>query len=154
MAKSFYDYFKENMEELGLPAPHSLFTTQSAALATAKAILDALKVVGGASSTVTVGEIIGATTGLEALTVVAGLSASFYVGAVIGSIAVAAGKCLSDLVAVSNPSVTNNPNISQVMAFASRNNLNIPGLEYILTAHPEILNSGIIDRRKSAIRVA
>jgi hypothetical protein len=37
--QSFYSYFKENMDGLGLPAPESLFGTLSSATATAATIL-------------------------------------------------------------------------------------------------------------------
>ncbi|AXE21842.1 hypothetical protein DR864_28645 (plasmid) [Runella rosea] len=47
MAKSFFEYFKENMDALGLPAPNSLFATQAAATSTASAILNAIKTLGG-----------------------------------------------------------------------------------------------------------
>ena len=89
---TFYTYFKENMEGLGLPAPETLFGNIQAAVSTAVVILSQIDKFGKA---VTVREIIGAGTKLEGLTVIAGLSAAFYVGAVIGSIAVALGRTLS-----------------------------------------------------------
>lgn len=36
---SFYDYFRENMESLGLPAPQSLFGSVSTAIATSTTTL-------------------------------------------------------------------------------------------------------------------
>jgi hypothetical protein len=41
--KSFYFYFKENMEALGLPAPESLFGTLTTALATIGSLAAPLK---------------------------------------------------------------------------------------------------------------
>ena len=134
----FSYYFNENMEDMGLPAPKSLFDTQARALATASAILSCLKTLGPSA---TMGEIIGATTGLELLGVAAAVSASFYAGAVIGSVAVAAGKVLADLLFASATPPSMGTSVSQVMAFASRHNIQLPGLERILLAHPRILNS-------------
>ncbi len=89
---TFYSYFKENMEGLGLPAPQTLFGSMQAAVANATVILSQIDKFG---KRVTIGELIGAGTRLEGLSVIAGCSAAFYVGAVIGSLAVASGRSLS-----------------------------------------------------------
>ncbi|WP_342705219.1 hypothetical protein OHZ10_29715 [Burkholderia arboris] len=89
--KNFYRAFRDNMDALGLPAPASLFAVQQTAVGTLATILGALKTLG---PTATVGELIGATTGLELLAAVSALGASFYVGAVIGSLIVAADASL------------------------------------------------------------
>jgi hypothetical protein len=94
MAK-FYDYFKENMDGLGLPAPETLFGTLQVAVGNATVILSQIDKFGRA---VTLREVIGAGTRMERLGVIGALSASFYVGAVIGSIAVATGRSLSDVI--------------------------------------------------------
>lgn len=89
----FYEYFKENMEGLGLTAPPaSLFGTQQLAVATLTAILANIDKFG---TRVTVMEIAGAATKLEKLAVVGAVGASFYAGAVIGSLAVATGRTIS-----------------------------------------------------------
>lgn len=87
----FKKYFNENMRDLGLPVPDTLFDNINAAIANAGLILETLSSLG---KTATMLEVIKATTGLERLKVAAALSASFYVGAVIGSIAVASGRSL------------------------------------------------------------
>lgn len=56
---NFYDYFKENMEGLGLPAPRSLFGSVQMAVANASIILSQIDKFGKA---VTIGELIGAGT--------------------------------------------------------------------------------------------
>lgn len=66
--QSFYKYFKENMEAMGMPAPEKLFGTLGTAVATATTILSTIDQLG---KTATLGEIIGATTALEKLGVVA-----------------------------------------------------------------------------------
>jgi hypothetical protein len=88
----FYRYFKENMDELGLPAPESLFGSMQVALSNATVFVTQLDKFG---RRVTVGELVGDGMRLERLGVAGALSASYYVGAVIGSIAVAAGRSLS-----------------------------------------------------------
>jgi len=74
------------MSALGLPAPNSLFSSLTAALAKLGAMLNAFKSVG---PTATVAEMIGATVLKEKLDVIGVMAASYYVGAVIGSVIVA-----------------------------------------------------------------
>lgn len=89
----FYDYFKENMEDLGLTAPpRSLYGTQALAVSTISAIVGFIDKFG---TKVTVMEMAGAATRLEKLTVLGALGASYYAGAAIGSLAVATGRTLS-----------------------------------------------------------
>jgi hypothetical protein len=90
--KSFYYYFKENMNALGLPAPESLFGNVASAAANTTAIVAAVEKFG---SGVTISELVGAGTLSEGLIVVGGCTAAFYVGACIGSLAVATGKYFS-----------------------------------------------------------
>lgn len=88
----FYKYFRENMTDLGLTAPDSLFGTQQTAVATITTLLAFTDKYG---AKVTVGELIGAGTKLERLGAVGAVCAAFYVGAAIGSLAVATGRTLS-----------------------------------------------------------
>lgn len=106
--KTFYSYFKENMDALGLPAPASLFGTLTAAVSSIGAMSNYVKTFG---TSVTIREMIvalpggaigagggyvGIATALSEVTwAVGGLSAAYYVGACIGSLAVATGKYLS-----------------------------------------------------------
>jgi hypothetical protein len=88
----FYDYFKENMEALGLtPPPRSLYGTQALAISTISAILAYIDKFG---TKVTVAEMVGAGTRLEGLTIVGSLGAAYYAGAAIGSLAVATGRTI------------------------------------------------------------
>ncbi|WP_405602063.1 MULTISPECIES: hypothetical protein [unclassified Pseudoalteromonas] len=91
----FNKYFNENMKQLGLPVPSTLFDTYQTAVATAATMTGTLASLGSGA---TVAEMIGVTVALEKLAVAATLSASFYTGAIIGSIAVASGR--SDVVRV------------------------------------------------------
>lgn len=112
---TFYRYFKENMEALGLPAPEALFGNLQTAVTSASAILAGIDKFG---TKVTIGELIGAGTRVEQLTVVSGCLAAYYFGAVIGSIAVAAARCLG-----------RDALVSDVLATAGRHELDRPWLE-------------------------
>ncbi|MGY4491623.1 hypothetical protein [gamma proteobacterium L18] len=130
---SFYDYFKENMEGLGLPAPESLFGNVTTAVATATTLLTQIDKFG---KTVTVGELITAGTRLEKLAVIGACSAAFYVGAVIGSIAVATGRSLSGGLS-----------LADVLASARDNNLQRGWLTASLAKHPGIYQPQVQGRR-------
>jgi hypothetical protein len=107
-AKTFYQYFEENMRAMGLPAPSSLFGSLTTATATIGAMATYVKTYG---TTTTVSEMLltlpGAAAGAgggavgaaavasEGLLVMGALSAAFYVGACIGSLAVATGRTLA-----------------------------------------------------------
>jgi hypothetical protein len=90
--RSFYSYFKENMETMGLPAPDSLFGKLATATATISAIVAAVEKFGRA---VTLTELIGAGILSEKLLAVGACSAAFYAGACLGSLAVATVRTLS-----------------------------------------------------------
>lgn len=113
--KTFYIYFKENMNELGLPAPASLFGTLTAAVSSIGAMSKYVKTF-GTSATVRQmivalpggaaaagGGCVGLATALsEVALAFGGLTAAFYVGACIGSLAVATGKSLSGGLSISD----------------------------------------------------
>jgi hypothetical protein len=120
----FYQYFKENMESMGLPAPATLFGSLTSAVATATTILSQIDKFG---KTVTVAEIVGAGSRLEQLAVLGACSAAFYVGAVIGSIAVATGRTLG-----------NGTTIAEVLLSARRHGLNRDWLHDCLQWYPGI----------------
>ncbi|MBZ9667551.1 hypothetical protein H3221_022675 [Pseudomonas sp. LMG 31766] len=130
----FKTYFNENMKDLGLPVPQTLFDNLNAAVANAGLVLDALETLGTGA---TMAEVIKATTGLEKLKVAASLGASFYVGAVIGSIAVASGR-----------SVGCGNRVSDMFVFLQQNNLAFDGWNSFYARNPEILD------KSSRFRVA
>ncbi|WP_244130686.1 hypothetical protein [Burkholderia pyrrocinia] len=118
------------MDALGLPAPSSLFAAQQTATGTLATILGALKTLG---PTATVGELIGATTGLELLAAASAVGASFYVGAVIGSLIVATDASLvcdrHGMAAVAG-----------IRVWASRRGLAVPQEVYrVIERYPEVL---------------
>ncbi|KER68302.1 hypothetical protein HR51_27875 [Burkholderia cepacia] len=128
--KTFYGAFKDNMDALGLPAPASLFAAQQTATGTLATILGTLKTLG---PNATVGELIGATTGLEVLATISALGASFYIGAVIGSLIVATDAslvCEKHSVAA----------VEGVRTWAVRRGLSVPQDVYrVIALHPEVL---------------
>ncbi len=150
--KSFYFYFKENMEALGLPAPESLFETVSSATAAITALAAALKNYGPQA---TMGQLAKATVATGAASpaaavicdkgaVFAGCLASFYVGACIGSLAVATGKSLSG-------------GLSIVDIFDCAKSHDIPtppSFQKTLISYPEICNAGLRNSARVAVRKA
>jgi hypothetical protein len=88
----FYDYFKENMDGLGMPVPDSLFGTASSAAAAGLALQELRDIVG---DRVTFADLRGAGTATEKWKVLGGIVVAAYLGAVIGSLAVATGRVLS-----------------------------------------------------------
>ena len=128
--KTFYAAFRDNMDAVGLPAPASLFAAQQTATGTLVTILGTLKTLG---PTATVGELIGATTGLELLAAASALGASFYVGAAIGSLIVAANASMvcsrHDMAAVDG-----------VRIWAGRRGLAVPqDVCRVIERYPEVL---------------
>ena len=129
----FYKYFKENMDDLGLPAPEGLFGSLQSAVGTVTVIVGFADKFG---PKVTLGEVIGAGTKLEALGVVAACSAAFYAGAVIGSLAVASGRCLG-----------NGTSLADVLFEASRWRFKRPWLSPLLHRMPGIYKPAVAGRR-------
>lgn len=134
----FKKYFNENMKELGLPVPSSLFDTYQTAVATASTLVGTLATLGKGA---TMGELIGATVGLEKLAVAASIGAAGYTGAVIGSIAVASGR-----------SSGCGSRISDLFVFAYQNNLHFNGLAAFYTLNPQVLDKGHKFRNSFGIR--
>ncbi|KQV44977.1 hypothetical protein [Duganella sp. Root336D2] len=129
---NFYQYFRENMESLGLPAPVSLFGSLQMALANAAAFIAHIDKFG---QRITVGEMIGAGLRAEKLGAIATMGAAFYVGAVIGSIAVATGRTLSGGVS-----------LADVMWDIRCNGLYRPWLADTMRRHPVIYDARVIGR--------
>ena len=95
--KTFGEYFRENMNALGLPAPNSLFGTAATATATIKTLSDLVIKFG---TRVTLLELLRtvpalATGASELSTLGSAALATFYLGACIGSLAVATGQVTS-----------------------------------------------------------
>ncbi len=126
MSSNFYRYFKENMDELGLPAPESLYGNLQLALTNASALVKYAEQFG---PRVTVYEMAKLGSKFEYLLTIGACSASFYVGAVIGSIAVATGRCLSG-----------GTSISDVISSAKMHNIDTPWLHTVLATYPGIYN--------------
>lgn len=115
MAKSFYDYFSENMKALNLPAPESLFgsiTTATGSIGamvkyvqtygTKATVREMLMTLPGAVSGAGGGAAGYATAASEALLVIGAVSAAYYVGACLGSLAVATTKAISTEVSIAD----------------------------------------------------
>lgn len=136
---TFYSYFKENMDALGLPAPMGLYANAAAALSTASALSAFIEKFG---AKVTLAELIGAGIRAEQLLVVGTMSASFYTGAVIGSIAVALGRTLS-----------RGTTLADVLELAFKNSVQGHWLNQTLAACPGIYNQRINKAARSSYQV-
>ena len=134
----FYKYFKENMDSLGAPAPESLFTSYTSAVATLITIKDGMAAVG---SSATIAEIIGATTGLELLKVAASFGASAYAGILVGSLLVATQR-----------SATCGSQIIDLFSFTTKHNLHFNGLTQLHAEYPEIFDPSHPNRVAFAAR--
>ncbi|MFC0170681.1 hypothetical protein ACFFKC_21660 [Pseudoduganella danionis] len=129
---TFYYYFRENMQALGLPAPDSLFGNLQLALGTAATLVNHIEKFG---KRVTVRELIVAGLRSEKLAVVASLSAAYYTGAVIGSIAIASGRTISG-----------GRSMADVLWDARQNGLHRPWLHEIMRRHPIIYDKTVTGR--------
>lgn len=138
--KTFYEYFKKNMEQLGLSAPESLYGTLERAVASVGAVLTIIDKLGPKT---TVNEIIKAGTKLEIVGVLTAMGAAYYLGAVIGSIAVATGRKLSG-----------GYTIIDVLDLARSNQLERPWLRDTLERFPGIYNVTVAGRSGTAAHMA
>lgn len=121
---TFYSYFKENMDGLGLPAPETLFGSLQLAVTNTAIFLGHIDKFG---RFITVREMIVAGTRLERLGTIGSLSAAFYVGAVVGSIAVVTDRSLSGGIS-----------LSDVLLTANRHRINRPWLIPTVRRFPQI----------------
>ena len=134
----FRRYFNENVQGLGLPVPSRLFDSYNAAIAHAVVMVDTLRTLGKGA---TVGELIGATTGLEKLKVAAAFGASAYVGAVIGSIAVASGRSFGC-----------GSRISDLFVFRHQHKLDFKDANSFYVHNPHVVDKGRPFRSNFGIR--
>lgn len=137
MADTFYAYFKENMDGLGLPCPESLFGTVAATVTSATAIL---KVIDTFGRSVTIADVIGAGTKLEALGVIGACSAAYYVGAVIGSLAIATQR-----------KAMNGVSLADVLEAATKNRLSRTWLPTTMAKWPALYQPNFPGRKSYLI---
>ena len=85
----FHRYFKENMNDLGLPVPDGVFDSYTTATANLSLLIASLHTLGKGA---TMAELAGATLGFEKLMVLGAVGATYYIGAAVGC-----GSRISDL---------------------------------------------------------
>ncbi|MES2739673.1 MAG: hypothetical protein V4754_01775 [Pseudomonadota bacterium] len=129
----FYDYFKENMESLGLIAPISLFGTQQLAIGSLSTMLAYIEKYG---TKVTVREMIGAGTKLDLLITLGAMGACYYAGGVVGSLAVAAGRTMSG-----------GTSLADVLSEVSQLRFNQQWLPILIHRMPAIYDASVPDRK-------
>jgi hypothetical protein len=137
-AGDFRKYFNENMQDLGLSVPPTLFDTYQKAVETVSLMVGALAHL---SKGATMGELMGATFGLEKLAVVASIGAAAYTGAVIGSIAVATGRSLAC-----------GSRIADVLLFVHQNHLQFDGYSTFYRTNSQIWDKRQTFRQSFAVR--
>ncbi len=179
-SKSFYFYFKENMESMGLPAPESLFGTVSIAAATITALAAPLKDYGPHATIGQLSKLVPLAAAaspvaaiiIDKATVLAGCIASFYVGACIGSLAIAEAKSGGTWVTRpirayitlqmdalrpyrSAARIISNTSISDIFDCAKKHGIPIPSwLQKTLIAYPELCNADMRGIDRIALRKA
>jgi hypothetical protein len=129
---SFYFYFQQNMEAMGLPVPESLFTSFTTAIASTTTLVEALKKFG---PRVTVLELIHAGFLTEKLKVIGAMTASFYVGAVIGSLFIAAQK-----------QITGGKDLIDVLNFSQFHGIDFDELTGVLHNFPGFFDTRVSER--------
>lgn len=129
----FYEYFKENMHALNLPAPENLYGSVATAQASISGMLVYIDKYG---TRVTVLEMIGAGTNLERLATVGAVQGAYYIGAAIGSLAVATGRTLAG-----------GTSLSDVLFEATHRGLKREWLLPFLHRNPGIYDPSISGRR-------
>ncbi|MFC4258559.1 hypothetical protein ACFOZ5_05850 [Marinobacter lacisalsi] len=134
----FHRYFKENMNDLGLPVPEGIFDSYTAATSNVTVLFAALKTLGSGA---TMGELVGATVGFEKLLVAGAVGASYYLGAAVGSVAVATGRSLSC-----------GTRMSDLFALIEEHDMEFSNWDIFFQANPGIIQPGHPSRRMLAAR--
>lgn len=115
------DYWRENMEALGIPVPATAFPNDALIVGTIKTLVDAARVHG---PRVTVGKLVVAGTLPERLTMLGALGVAYFAGAAVGSAAVATGRVISG-----------GTGLSDVLFYASRHGFLNPQVGTVLQTH-------------------
>ncbi|WCM90650.1 hypothetical protein [Acidovorax sp. NCPPB 3576] len=118
------EYWRENMEALGIPVPATAFPNYALIVGTIKTLVDAARVHG---PRVTVGELVVAGTLPERLAMLGALGVAYFAGAAVGSAAVATGRVISG-----------GTGLSDVLFYASRHGFLNPQVGTVLQTHPQI----------------
>ncbi|AKJ28820.1 hypothetical protein [Caldimonas brevitalea] len=134
----FFDYFRENMEALNLPAPKEMYGNVTLALGSVTALEMYIQKYG---SKVTVRELLGAGLRADKLVTLGAMQASYYLGAVIGSLGVATARCMG-----------NGLTLSEILFSASHAGVNTARVAGHLARHPEIYDSRMPSRSNYAAR--
>lgn len=134
----FFSYFKENMNDLGLPVPEGVFDSYTTATANLTLLFASLKTLGSGA---TMGELVGATVGFEKLMVAGAVGATFYLGAAVGSVAVATGRSLGC-----------GTRISDLFVLIQEHGMEFPNWDIFFQANPGILQPGHSSRKLLAVR--
>jgi len=133
---SWFSYFSENMDDMGLEVPTSWFGKGAKVTGYIAALVAVAEKFG---PRVTVTDVVVAGSKGEQLVVVGAGYASWYLGAAVGSAAVATGRY-----------VACGTQIGDVFAYAARNQMLTPTVTRQLLRHPEIYDDARKNRRAYA----
>lgn len=139
-SRSWFSYWKENMQALGFPVPDTWYSTEVSILTLTSAIVGAIEKFG---PRVTVYEVVKAGFASERLMAFGAVSAAYFAGASIGSAAVATGRTLSG-----------GTSLADIFFYASRNNVSSSATRQVLIRHPQIYNQKFPGRFAYARQIA
>lgn len=135
----FARYFKENMSDIGLETPSSLFNLMQKAATTAGEILGPLHLL---SRSMEVGTIIRAGVAIERLGVVIGMHGAWYAGGALGSAIVATGRVGGCGSTIADGVETIAWQIDQAYVSAQLRAAGLLQWQPFLAKHPEIVTRG------------
>ncbi len=135
--KSFYEYFKESMNSLGLPAPASIFENVTLAAASIKVMEEVIKRLGASATAAEILTATGTTLAADVAVAVTGISAAFYLGACIGALIYATSSCMYDCIVADNSS-----NVWRTVQRAEAMGIRIPSSVFNEMAYQNIRRRG------------
>jgi len=142
--KGWFDYLNENMEELGLWAPDTLYKQAALSVGTLKSLEAAYAIFKGVGVTELASEGVYTASKAEGLTLAGAALASFYTGALIGSMAIASQRSMSCGKRLNE--------YFEMMPSAGFSKNEVIEIKSIINNHPAIMNPGLPNRKVFAIR--
>lgn len=128
--RTWFSYWRENMQGLGIPIPNTWHGSEASVLALAGALASAVEKYG---PRVTVAELVGAGVVSEQVAFLGSLTAAGVAGAAIGSAAVATGRYLAGGTSLADV-------LGNVLGYAARKRVLTRQVHITLANHPQIYN--------------
>jgi hypothetical protein len=128
--RTWFSYWRENMQDLGIPIPNTWHGSEASVLALAGALANAVEKYG---SRVTVAELVGAGAVSEQVGFFGALTAAGVAGAAIGSAAVATGRYIAGGTLLADL-------LGNVLGYAARRRVLTREVHITLARYPQIYN--------------